>query len=252
MGGRETDWKNVHYPESRFGGFTDLDGTVSFYVRVQALLRPESIAVDVGCGRGAWLEDPVPVRRELRRMKGKCAHVIGVDVSEAGRENPSLDEFRRLEGDRWPLEDASADLVLADHVLEHVPSPESFFAECSRVLRTGGHLCMRTPNRWSYVALASRVVPNSRHASVLSRVQNGRHEQDVFPTLYRCNTARALRRMLTRAGFEAVVRHREAEPSYLAFSRLAYALGVLHQRLAPPAVRPSLFVFARKTKTAMR
>jgi len=27
-----------HYPESRFGGFSDIDGTVTFYSRVNALL----------------------------------------------------------------------------------------------------------------------------------------------------------------------------------------------------------------------
>ncbi|HET9300516.1 MAG TPA: class I SAM-dependent methyltransferase, partial [Candidatus Polarisedimenticolaceae bacterium] len=247
MGRRTGSWKEAHYPESRFGGFTDVDGTVSFYFRVQALLRPQSEVLDVGCGRGAWVEDPVGARKDLRWMKGKCARVIGIDVSETGRENPSLDEFRLLESERWPLADASVDLVLADHVLEHVASPETFFSECRRVLRATGHLCLRTSNRWSYVALASRLVPNHRHAAVLARAQDGRHPQDVFPTLYRCNTARGLRRMLAASGFDAVVRPREAEPSYLAFSRLAYALGVLHQRLAPGAVRPALFVFARKS-----
>jgi len=185
MAGRETDWKEAHYPESRFGGFTDVDGTVSFYLRVQALLRPDAVVVDVGCGRGAWTEDGVAMRRDLRWMRGKCARVIGIDVSEAGRENPSLDEFRALEGESWPLGDASVDLVLADHVLEHVAAPDRFFSECRRVLRAGGHLCVRTPNRWSYIALASRLIPNARHAGVLARVQRGRDEQDVFPTLYR-------------------------------------------------------------------
>jgi len=37
----------------------------------------------------------------------------------------------------------------------------------------------------------------------------------------------------------------EAEPSYLNFSKLVYAFGVLHQRLAPGFIRPALFAFAR-------
>jgi SAM-dependent methyltransferase len=179
-------------------------------------------------------------------MKGKCASVIGLDISEAGRDNPSLDEFRALSGDRWPLEDGTVDIVFADHVLEHVAQPDGFFAECRRVLKPGGHLCLRTPNRWSYIAVAARLIPNARHAGILARVQQGRSEQDVFPTLYRCNTAPRLRRMLRRFGFTGVVRARESEPSYLAFSHLIYRLGVLHQKLAPAAVRSSLQVFARK------
>lgn len=56
-----------HYPEARFGGFSDVDGTVAFYSRVQALMTPENVVLDVGCGRGSGLQDDaVPWRRELR------------------------------------------------------------------------------------------------------------------------------------------------------------------------------------------
>ena len=41
------------YPESRFGGYSDIDGTVTFYGRVQALLQSDMVVLDVGCGRGA-------------------------------------------------------------------------------------------------------------------------------------------------------------------------------------------------------
>ena len=37
----------------------------------------------------------------------------------------------------------------------------------------------------------------------------------------------------------------DAEPSYLAFSRVAYFLGVLWQRLAPGFLRSAIFAFAR-------
>jgi len=57
------------YPESRFGGFSDVDGTVAFYARVQAILTPESVVLDVGCGRGAGLQDDrVEYRRDLLRL----------------------------------------------------------------------------------------------------------------------------------------------------------------------------------------
>ena len=36
------------YPESRFGGFTDIDGTVAFYSRVNALVKPLYVVVDFG------------------------------------------------------------------------------------------------------------------------------------------------------------------------------------------------------------
>ncbi len=234
------------YPESRFGGFTQIDGTVTFYARVQALAGPASLVVDFGCGRGAYAGDPVAFRRDLRIFKGKVRRVIGLDASPAGMENPFLDEFHCLEGPRWPLDDCAADLVICDNVLEHLPAPEAFFAEARRVLRPGGRLCIRTPNRWNYISLVSRLLAGRSRARVLAKAKPTLAEEDIFPTLYRCNTLPALRKALAQHGFAAVVYGYEAEPSYLSFSRAAYALGVLHQKLAPSIFKAALFAFAQK------
>ena len=238
------------YPESRFGGFSDVDGSVAFYTRVNALLRPESVVLDLGCGRGAQVEDAVAFRRELRILRGKCARVIGVDVDEGAAGNPTLDEFHPMKDGRIPLSDASVDLVVSDSVLEHVQDPDLFFAECRRVLRPGGTLCIRTPNALSYLGLASRLVPNRLHARVLGRVQAERKAEDVFPTAYRCNTPGQVRRALARHGFEHSVVTHEAEPSYFAFSGLLYRLGRFHQRHAPGFLRLTIFAFARKPAAA--
>lgn len=234
------------YPESRFGGFTQVDGTLAFYTRAQALVRPDSVVIDFGCGRGAYGSDPLPLRRDLRVFKGKVQRVIGLDASPSGAENPFLDEFRRLESDRWPLPDGAADLIVCDNVLEHLPDPDAFFAEAWRVLKPGGSLCIRTPNRWNYIALLSRLVPNYSHTQVLAKAKPGLAEKDIFPTFYRCNSLGAVRRAMTRHGFDAVVYGYEAEPSYLSFSRAAYALGVLHQKIAPDVFRAAIFAYGKK------
>lgn len=234
------------YPESRFGGFTQIDGTIAFYARVQALVKPTSTVIDFGCGRGAYEADPVAFRRDLRIFKSKAARVIGLDASAAGRENPYLDEFHQLEGIHWPLADQSADLCVCDNVVEHLPDPPAFFAEAQRVLRPEGVLCIRTPNRINYIALLSQLIPNRRHASVLAKAKPGLAEEDIFPTLYRCNTIPALSRAMRQHGFDAVVYGYEAEPTYLAFSKLAYALGVLHQKLSPGVFKPAIFAFGKK------
>jgi SAM-dependent methyltransferase len=240
--------KETYYPESRFGGFSDLDGTIAFYNRVNSLLNRQSVVVDFGCGRGAYGSDPLPYRRGLRILRGKVERVIGLDVDPAGFENPFLDEFHRLESSRWPLENSSVDLIVCDQVLEHLPEPAQFFDEASRVVKTGGLLCLRTPNAWGYVGLISRIVPNASHHEVMHRLGLPKLEQDTFPTLYRCNTLPALRRALKQHRFEGAVYGYEAEPSYLAFNRLAYALGVLHQRFSPGFFRLAIFAFARSCK----
>jgi SAM-dependent methyltransferase len=246
--GPKKDYMSRYYPESRFGGFTDVDGTVAFYTRVHALLEPSFVVLDVGCGRGAYGADPVRVRRELRILKGRCRRVIGLDPDErAGGGNLFLDEFRLLQGDCWPVEDASVDLCLCDSALEHVREPETFFAECRRVLKPGGYLCLRTPNARNYISLFSRLIPNRLHAAVLGKVLYvKREEKDIFPTFYCCNTVRRTRRMLDKFGFDHCVYGYEAEPYHLGFSRLAYIAGVLHQRLAPKSLKSTIFAFARR------
>lgn len=235
------------YPESQFGGFTGVDGTVAFYTRVQSLVHPGAVVVDFGCGRGAYGDDPLPYRRSLRIFQGRAGRVIGLDSGPAGASNPFLDEFHQLaDGQPWPLDSDSANLVVCDNVLEHLPHPDQFFAEARRVLRAGGVVCIRTPNRWNYIALLAQIIPNRRHASVLAQAKAGLKEEDVFPTLYRCNSLPSVRSALKRHGFSGVVFGYEAEPSYLSFSRLAYGLGVLHQRLAPGFLRAAIFAFGKK------
>jgi len=240
------NYLNIYYPESRFGGFTDVDGTITFYTRVKALVDSSSVVVDVGCGRGMYGEDPVAVRRENRIFKGRCAKVIGIDVDPVGESNPYIDEFRRIEGARWPLENESVDVIVSDFVLEHIENPEAYFAECNRVLKSGGYLCIRTTNAHSYIGLISRLVPNRLHAAVLKRAKHSKKEEDIFPTVYRCNTRRKVTATLSRHGFESCVYEHESEPYYLSFSKFFYYLGVLHQRLSLNFFKAAIFAFGRK------
>jgi SAM-dependent methyltransferase len=243
---RKTLFLTEFYPEARFGGFSDIDGTIAFYARVNALLTPTATVVDYGCGRGAYGNDRIPFRRSLRILKGKAGRVIGLDVDPYAAQNPFVDEFHLLECVPWPLPAGCAQLVVCDNVLEHLAEPAEFFGEATRILAPGGTLCLRTPNAWGYVALMSRLIPNQAHGQVVARVKPGSQAQDIFPTRYRCNSLPAIRRMLARFGLQGTVYGYAGEPAYMAFSRLAYALGVLHQRLAPGFLRSAIFAFAMK------
>lgn len=244
---RSKDLKEIYYPEAEFGGYSRVDGTVAFFHRVQSLVRSDMVALDVGCGRGNAAErfETSPWEK-CRLLKGKCRHVIGIDVSTAGQQNPLIDEFRQITGDTWPVETASIDLLTSDAVLEHVEKPDNYFAECRRVLKPGGFLCLRTPNRWSYVSMIASLVPNRYHAAVIGYVQKGREARDVFPTYYRANTKRAIRRLLRDHGFSGYVYPHISEPSYFGFSRPLYALAVVAHRWLPPLFWPVHFVFARR------
>ncbi len=247
QGGHKKDYMSRYYPESRFGGFTDVDGSIAFYLRVQSLMTPSSVVLDVGCGRGARAQDPVSIRRDLCLLRGKCQRVLGIDVDKRITGNPFVDEYRPIEGDGWPVEDETVDVCVSNSVLEHVPSPAQFFSECRRVIKPGGYLCIRTPNALNYISIASRLIPDRFQVAVLKKVSDTeRHEEDIFPTLFRCNTRRKIRKMLDSHGFEHCVYGFEAEPYHLSLCRLTYWLGVMHQRLSPNFLKSTLFVFAKK------
>ena len=235
-----------YYPESKFGGFSDLDGTVIFYSRLNALLGDEDTVLDVGCGRGEYEEDIVSYRRTLRTLKGKCKKVIGIDVDKAAVSNRCVDEVRLIQTDRWPVDDESVDVCLADFVVEHLADPEAFFGEVRRVLTPGGVFCGRTTNAWGYVGIGSRLIPNRYHSRCVDVMQEERAEEDVFPTVYRCNSVWKLRRLLNRDGLRGHAYGFESEPRYLEFSSLAYFCGTLYQKVVPQPFKSCIFFFAQK------
>lgn len=244
-------FKHKYYPESKFTGFTRVDGTLAFYLVVNTLGDDEDFTIlDYGCGRAVGQLQKGragKLRENLRNFKGRVKKVIGVDVDEDARDNPSLDEFHLIVPDqKIPVADSSVDLVISDYVLEHVTNADFYFSEISRVLKPGGHVCIRTVNIWGYIALAARIVPNRLHAKVTAKVQDARKEEDVFPTVYECNSRRAIRKAMRNNGLEDVVYTVESEPAYLSFNGIFYFFGVLYQRIAPSLFKNVIFAFGRK------
>jgi SAM-dependent methyltransferase len=236
-----------YFPESQFGGYSDIDQLVVFYTRVRSLLEPSFTVLDIGCGRGKHAQERTP-RSSLKILNDHCRTVIGIDVNPAARDNPFVDQFHLIGANSgWPLPDASVDLAVSDYVLEHVENPDLFFSECHRVIRPGGYLCMRTTNALSYFGVAARVIPNRLHPAIVQQAYvNPRKEEDVFPTVYRCNTVSAVRGALDRHGFQHCVYGYQSDPAHFGFSPALYFLGVVHQRLAPRRIRTAIFVFAQR------
>lgn len=238
--------KEWFYPEIKFGGYTHVDTAIAFFSRVNSLVKPDGVVLDVGCGRGAYDDDTIPYRRDLRIMRGKAKKVIGIDVDPAGESNPHIDEFHLIDDQKWPVSERSVDLIVCDFVMEHLEEPDIFYKEAHRVLKAGGFVCVRTPNKWSYVAVIARIVPNSLHSKVVSKVQSSRKVVDVFPTHYRCNTKRAMINSMRSAGFDPSVLRHEPDPRYFSFSNVLYVFAVLVSKATPPLFRTSLFGFGRK------
>jgi ubiquinone/menaquinone biosynthesis C-methylase UbiE len=161
--------------------------------------------------------------------------------------NPSVDiAVTSGPGEPLPFDDASFDLVIADYVLEHVEEPTRIAREIRRILKPGGWLCARTPNKWGYISIGTRVVKNTVHSRVLRWAQPGRKEQDIFPTCFRLNTMRAIRRYFPDSDFRHFSYFYQAEPSYHFDSSLVFSIMRLIDWLAPARLSANLFVFLQR------
>lgn len=107
-------------------------------------LEPGQTVVDLGSGAG---NDVFIARAAV----GETGRVIGVDMTPEmiakAKENAARRGFRNVEfrlGDieSLPVEDASADVVVSNCVLNLVPDKKRAFAEIFRILKPGGRFCV--------------------------------------------------------------------------------------------------------------
>lgn len=235
FGWRKEELRRRFYPPGFLGMYE------RFLEAIREHVGPDVEVLDGGCGSGRVFQ---------HRLAGQARRVVGVDITLDVRGNANLDAGVRGDLNDLPLRDNSFDVAILSHVAEHLTEPLAAFRELARVLRPGGRLLVLTPNRWHYVALGARVMPQRLH--VAFNRWRGVGEGDVFPTAYRANTAGRLRALLEAAGLEVERLERfETEPEYLAFHPLAYALGVGYERLvnrfgALAGLRVSMMAVARK------
>ncbi len=104
--------------------------------------------VDVGCGGGAlW-----------RELSGRFSSYCGLDAVRYGAFPADL-EFRAVDLDNaaWPIEPASADLVVAIETIEHLENPWAFFRQLASIARPGAGVIVTTPNQLSLLSLLTLV-----------------------------------------------------------------------------------------------
>lgn len=238
------------YPEIAAGGYARNDGFVDFFQRVRSLVDADSAVLDFGAGRGAWNDDGSPqVFRRLRDLQGVAARVAGVDVDPVVLENESLDDTHLIEpGGTLPFGAQEFDVIIADHVFEHVSREDAsaVSSELDRVLKPGGWIAARTPNRWGLIAIAARIVPNRVHVAVLRHLQPGRHAFDVFPTRYAMNTRADLSELFPSPAFTVMTYGHSGTQQYAGRSPLLWRVAGLIDRFTPDRFAPTLMVFIRK------
>ena len=236
-------------PEVAAGGLLRDDGEIHFYTRVNALLRPEMVVVDYGAGRGAvFLSGEYTFRESLANLQGKVRKVIGVDVDDGILRHPCLDERHVLSfGAAIPVADQSVDLVMAHWVFEHVADPASLADEFFRILKPGGWICARTPHRWSYVGIATCLLPDALQRILIRRLKPAMEDQDKFPTAYLLNTHRAIDKLFPRSKWFNCSYGLNPTPRYYFGSRYIFMILSALQAITWPKV--DLIVLLRKEHT---
>lgn len=126
--------------------FTVAEGGWFEWVAARLDLEESSLVLDIGCGPGwfwATIAGALPERIELTLADSSAGM-----VKEATERCAALRSWQvtgvEADATKLPFADASFDVVVAMHMLYHVPDPAVAIAEMHRVLRPGGRLVVST------------------------------------------------------------------------------------------------------------
>lgn len=126
--------------------------------------------VDLGCGYAfdIWA---VLDALSVDGLEAECVDISrsNLELARARRDFHRVDNVSFTVHDvakTLPWNDGAVDIVYASEIVEHIPDAESFVAECGRVLPSGGHAIITTPNE-----------PNLFQLSYYSRKRRAEHER---------------------------------------------------------------------------
>jgi SAM-dependent methyltransferase len=194
-----------------------------FAEKLQEITSPGDRILDAGCGTGKYFGF------DFAREAG--CQLVGADLREDVSSNSGMDFCVRSELNRLPFSDGSFDVVNCRLVIEHVDFPAVVLKEFYRVLKPGGRLAIFTPNLLHYFGATASLTPHWFHMWFNSRVR-GFDQDDIFPTHYRANTRRRLRKLALESGFSrAEITLVEGSPNVLEFNFLVYRMGLGYEWL---------------------
>lgn len=179
--------------------------------------------LDIGCASGFFLE--------VARDAGW--DVYGVELSDfaaalAQKKFGDRIFAGTLEDAKYP--DSSFDLVTLSDLLEHVPVLDAFIKQVKRILKSGGHLMIVTPN---VAGLSARIM--------------GKHWIHYKTEHLYYFSPRTLRQLFERHGFEIVSIH--AADKYFDVNYIIHQLQSYPNRILTPGSRMLAWILPKSLKS---
>jgi ubiquinone/menaquinone biosynthesis C-methylase UbiE len=178
-----------------------------FYLRMlHQHFRPGISWLDAGCGH-SLIPDWLPGAKEIERIfLHEAGLVVGADVDAQALAAPSSIQRVACQLEALAFADRAFDFITCNMVVEHLSAPVGVFKQFFRVLRPGGIMIILTPNIYHWANIVSMLTPFCFHRWILKTFFD-REPEDVFPTIYRCNTERTIKSLLGSAGFSPINVH---------------------------------------------
>lgn len=186
----------------------DVDSRLRKARKIEQLLAPALRGqrlrmLEVGTGSGA-------ISYYFATRYGESLEVHAVDVTDS-RQVIDGYRFTHVADTRLPFERASFDIVISNHVIEHVggwPRQLRHLKEIGRVLKAGGTAYLAVPNRWMvvephYALPLLSWLPRPLRAPYLRMSGRGQHYDCEPLELHQLHT------LLKRAGLDYT--HRESD-----------------------------------------
>lgn len=164
---------------------------------LESIITSDTRWLDAGCGTEIL---PTWRFKHEKELVSRCKEIVGIDCipdvlyNHRSIPNTMLADLHKP----LPFNDSHFDLVTSNMVLEHLERADIFFSECERILKPGGKLVIHTPNKSSYNAFITSLLPD-RFKDWLAGLLHGRSEEDVFHTYYRANTCDVLKELGLKA-----------------------------------------------------
>lgn len=127
--------------------------------------------LDIGTGNG-----------EIAKYLSEYYNVVSVDVVDQRVVQDGF-KFVQVDGEELPFSDQSFDVVVSNHVIEHMANADKHLSETARVLKNDGIIYLATPNKlWPWEAhnriYLFHYLPPATFNGLLKRM--GRYREDIF------------------------------------------------------------------------